>query len=574
MSKALFTNAVFSDHTAVLGKTGSGKTSTAKLIVEQAVARGARVCILDPIKSDWWGITVSTDGKKPGLPFDILGGPKAHVPLPPSAGAAIGELVANGSLQRSIIDMADFGPGDLQRFFVEFAQALLKKMRGVVYLVIEEAHEFAPKERAGFDKENMAIHFAKKLATAGRSKGIKLMVLSQRTQALHNALLGSCETLIAHRMTQPADQEPVIKWLKANAPKDIMAEVAGSLSSLKTGTGWVCSGESAIFERREFPRIGTYDNSATPDGAAIDDVKPAPIDTEKLKALLGAAVVEAQSNDPAALKKQVADLQRKIAALGTPPGVPSDPRAIDRAYESGYDAGFKGGAEHAQKLFAGALGPKLAALVGLNDAFVAGLQVAVDALNNLPPVIEYEADAGIKPPNMERPPPPNFEYPSSFPKIRNGDGREKLPKAQRSILSVLAQYPAGRSRNQLALLSGYSPKSSSFDNALSALRVSEYIFRGDPIRISAAGREVAEFEPLPKGDALRSYWLGKLGKAERTLLGSLISCYPHSLNRDDLAKRSHYSAGSSSFDNALSRLRSLELINRGAEIRASEDLFQ
>lgn len=50
-----FPDAVLAHHTAVLGKTGSGKTSTAKLIVEQAVAEGARVCILDPIKSDWWG---------------------------------------------------------------------------------------------------------------------------------------------------------------------------------------------------------------------------------------------------------------------------------------------------------------------------------------------------------------------------------------------------------------------------------------------------------------------------------------------------------------------------------------
>jgi hypothetical protein len=73
----------------------------------------------------------------------------------------------------------------------------MRHARGVVYLVIEEAHELAPKERAGFGAENMAIHWAKKLATAGRSKGIRLIVATQRVQALHNAVLGSCETLIA-----------------------------------------------------------------------------------------------------------------------------------------------------------------------------------------------------------------------------------------------------------------------------------------------------------------------------------------------------------------------------------------
>src|SRR5438045_2604609 len=43
---------VLTQHVAVLGKTGSGKTSTAKLAIEQVVAEDARVCVLDPIKSD------------------------------------------------------------------------------------------------------------------------------------------------------------------------------------------------------------------------------------------------------------------------------------------------------------------------------------------------------------------------------------------------------------------------------------------------------------------------------------------------------------------------------------------
>jgi len=43
-------------HIAILGKTGSGKTSTGKLLVEHVAREGARVCVLDPIKSDWWGL--------------------------------------------------------------------------------------------------------------------------------------------------------------------------------------------------------------------------------------------------------------------------------------------------------------------------------------------------------------------------------------------------------------------------------------------------------------------------------------------------------------------------------------
>src|ERR1700677_680794 len=230
-------DAVLAQHVAIVGKPGAGKTSTEKLAVEHVVAAGARVCVLDTIKSDWWGITSSASGKRAGLPFRILGGPRGHVPLHSNAGKVIGNLVATGKLPLSVIDMADFEAGGVQRFFVDFAQSLFRNMRGVVYLVIEEAHEVAPKERAGFGAENLSIHWAKKLSTGGRSKGIRLIVATQRVQSLHNAVLGSCETIIAHRLTTPADQEPILKWLKANADKETQAKVAESMSSLPTGTG-------------------------------------------------------------------------------------------------------------------------------------------------------------------------------------------------------------------------------------------------------------------------------------------------------------------------------------------------
>lgn len=308
-------DAVLVHHAAFLGKTRSGKTSSAKTAVERFVAAGERVCILDPIKSDWWGLTSSADGTEPGLPFRILGGPHGHIPLPSSSGAVIGELVATGALPLSIVDMADFEAGGLQRWFSDFAHALMRKQRGVLHLVIEEAHEFAPKERAGIGDENMAIHWAKKLATAGGSKGIRLIVATQRTQALHNAILGSCETLVAHRLTAPADQKPVVDWLKANVEKGLAAEIAGSLASLPTGTAWVCSGEAQMFARVEFPRIATFDNSATP---LSDDeagkVRTAAVDVDALRDLVGAAVAEAEANDPKKLKAEVARLTKALEA--------------------------------------------------------------------------------------------------------------------------------------------------------------------------------------------------------------------------------------------------------------------
>ena len=327
--KPIIPEAALEQHVAVLGKTGSGKTTTAKLAIEQVVADGARVCILDPIKSDWWGLISSADGKHAGLPFYILGGPRGHVPLHAGAGRAIGELVASGALPLSIIDMADFAPGGQARFFVDFAPALLRRMRGVVYLVIEEAHLFAPKERSGIGAENMSIHWAKTLATAGRSKGIRLVLVTQRTQALHNALLGSCDTMIAHRLTAPADQEPVVKWLKANVDKETTEKVASSLSSLRTGDAWLCSGEAKLFELHHFPKIKTYDNTATPTGKGEEHaVKAAPVDVDKLRTIMGEAVADAEASDPKLLRARIVQLEREAVR---PRDLVIDATAIERA---------------------------------------------------------------------------------------------------------------------------------------------------------------------------------------------------------------------------------------------------
>ena len=315
--KRAIPDAVLEQHIAILGKTGRGKTTTGKVCVEQVFDQDFRVCILDTLKSDWWGITSSADGRRPGLPFHILGGPKAHLPLASSAGKAVADLVARGQLRHTIIDMAEFEPGGQMRFFVDFAPRLMQRMKGVCYLVIEEAHMLAPKERAGIGHENMSIHWAKVLATAGRTKGIRLIILSQRTQAVHNALLGSCDSMIVHGMTAPADMEPVTKWLKANNKnRDLNLQIEGSLSGLPRGEAWLCSSEAGVFERVQMPRARTYDNTRAPtDDEDLLEVKTAPVDLEQLRALLGKAAADAEANDPAALRKRITELEGEIRKL-------------------------------------------------------------------------------------------------------------------------------------------------------------------------------------------------------------------------------------------------------------------
>lgn len=558
---------ILGQHIAILGKTGSGKTSTEKLLVEHVVASDFRVCVLDTIKSDWWGITSSGDGKKPGLDFKILGGPRGHVPLHANAGKVIGQLVGSGKLRHSIIDMADFEAGGIQKFFTDFAPSLMRNAKGVLYLVIEEAHELAPKERAGFGSENLAIHWAKKLATAGRSKGIRLIVATQRVQSLHNAVLGSCETIIAHRLTTPADQEPVVKWLRANTTKETTDQVAGSLSSLQTGTGWVCSGEIKFFNHVVFPKFSTYDNTSTPTGDSVEvDVKTTPVDQEELRLIIGDAVKEAIANDPNELRKRIRELEKQLAASPKlkekeVPALSKEEHkrivALVESYDSIDQMMVKVGAS----------------LDELKTTVAATRSEAVFFKTLLKDRLKPTAHIQINPPTSGvKRQIQNVISAGSFNPSPNGAG---LGKCERSILAVLAQYPQGRDSSQVAILSGYSSGSGGFNNALSNLRSRGFITRNNPMQITQDGLvALGDYEPLPTGDDLIRYWYGKLGLCERKILETLVGCYPDGMTSELIAESSGYSAGSGGFNNSLSRLRTLELITRDRPIKASDHLFQ
>ncbi len=561
--------AVLLQHAAFLGKTGSGKTSTAKKAVEQILADdpSARVCVLDPIKSDWWGLTSSADGRKPGLPFHILGGPRGHVALHESAGKAIGELVGRGSLPLSIIDMADFHPGGLQQFFNDFAPALLRNMRGVVYLVIEEAHEFAPKERAGIGAENLAIHWAKKLATAGRSKGIRMLVLTQRTQALHNALLGSCDTLIAHRLTAPADQEPVKKWLKANVSKAIFDQVSSSLSSLKTGSGWICSGEAQVAELVQFPKITTFDNSATPTGDMADlEVRTAPVDTEKLRAIIGTAVKEAEADDPKRLRAEIA----RLTALKLPPAsfahtTAADPVALIAAAERrGAEAALRGASAAMVERMAAYCRDVQSGIHRLETEIVGSIaNIRIDVLGSM---------AAPSAPPAERPPR------APAPRKPPGAAASGLPASEQKIVDAIRWWnvlgvPAP-TQAQVGFVAGYSHKSGTWSTYLSRLRSSAIIDGRGELTLTEGGLAAAnEPDIAPTGEAVRAAVIDKISDPLQKILRPLIRVYPKKLTQADLAEEAGYSHSSGTWSTYLSRLRSLDLIEGRGELKAQSWMF-
>lgn len=173
--------AALAHHIAILGKTGSGKTYTAKGIVEKLLADGARVCVVDPTGA-WWGLKSSHTGKSGGFPVVVFGGSHPDLPLGGAHGKALAEVVG-GSSTPAVIDTSQLTVGERTQFFTDFASELLRKNRGPLHLVIDEAHLFAPQSGgrgSGDIKSNQLLHAANNLVSLGRSRGLRIILITQR----------------------------------------------------------------------------------------------------------------------------------------------------------------------------------------------------------------------------------------------------------------------------------------------------------------------------------------------------------------------------------------------------------
>jgi hypothetical protein len=147
-------------------------------------------------------------------------------------------------------------------------------------------------------------------------------------------------------------------------------------------------------------------------------------------------------------------------------------------------------------------------------------------------------------------------------------------KASERILAALAQHGPTMPKARLALLCGYSAEGGGFNNALSALRGEELITGSGSVTITSTGRARAPDAPSVPAD-LFDYWC-KHPRVDTAMMKILLALrQEHGVaTKDQIAARAGYATDGEGFNNALSRLRTLGLVDgRGGEaIRLAEVL--
>jgi hypothetical protein len=558
---------------ALLAVRRAGKSTAAADLAEEMHAAGLPWVAIDP-KGDWWGLRSSKDGTGPGLPIPVFGGLHGDVPLTPESGRLIAEIVATENVT-CILDVSDFPSKAAQmRFLTDFAEHLFRLHRKNPHprhVFLEEADEYLP-QRVMQDQAKCVGAWTK-MVKQGGAFGLGVTLISQRSAVVNKDALTQVETLIALRTTSPQDRAAIKAWTDYH---DASREIVDSLPSLEDGEAWVLSphwltrhGQPAV-QRVRFRERSTFDSGATPTMATASQ-RPATLADIDLGAILDrmeAVAEQAANDDPVKLRRRIAALEKRLAAG---PGARADDEA-PRLREQVRDL-------TAALAEARTRPPERIEVPAVAPGDAAAFEQAITALRDIAGSLELAlsratAAARAQPPAPKAAPPAKTapqrprETPASPP------GGVTLSKAQRAILTVLAQFPEGRTKRQLGMLTGYSANGGGFNNALSSLRTAGLIGRGEPIAAIAGGIDAlgGDWEPLPDGPDLAEHWLRQLSKAESLVLRALLDAWPGSLTKAEVAERTGYAADGGGFNNALSRLRTLQLIDGRGELRADETL--
>jgi hypothetical protein len=146
----------------------------------------------------------------------------------------------------------------------------------------------------------------------------------------------------------------------------------------------------------------------------------------------------------------------------------------------------------------------------------------------------------------------------------------ELSACEQAIVTVLRlRHPRTTSRDQLAVLSGYSAISGGISKAVGNLRAGSLMEGpGNAMRLTETGLRIPGPDVYPVGTDPIHWWQLKLKKASAACLRVLVDAYPHAVTRETLAEKTEYSSISGGISKAMAQLRRLRLADGWRASRA------
>jgi hypothetical protein len=583
----------------VYGGKGMGKTNFGAVLVEEMASAGLRWCVLDPLGA-WWGLRHSANGKGKGIECLILGGAHGDIPIEPTGGAIVADLVVDESAN-VIIDFSRrptgqvWSIGEKIRFVTDYTTRLFERQgelvdgrkREPLCQFLDEAARYIPQTiRSGDVAIAKCVSVWETLVEEGRNFGIGVVLLTQRSARMAKSVSEVADAVIAFRIVGPNSIKAITDWLGEHVPKEEIRIIVEKIRKLEIGSallispGWLKLEEVVNVRPRQ-----TFDSSATPkpgERARRVSGAGAKPDLAKYAERMAATIERAKENDPKALKAQIAqlkqDLAKRVPATSTSAKPIVDPLMIRKAVAAAVkdrDTQWKSAIASYRA--------KIGETVGLlkdTAARFSGIPLDVPAFESISgsqKIVETAApihvkggvytfagkDAGKVPLMHARPT-------STAANASNGT----LPAGEKKVLCAIAQYPNGAERDQLSVLTSY--KRSSRDAYIQRLREKGFVqVSGNSLIATQEGIDALgnDYEPLPVGEELQQYWLGKLPEGERKILAILLQAGGDPVDRERLSELTDYKRSSrDAYIQRLTARRIVQPIGRG-EVQAVKELF-
>lgn len=532
---------------AWIGRTGSGKTYGANVFVEQLLRGNHQVGVLDWV-GNWSGLRLNKKGTGPsGLEIYVFGGEFGDIPLTPESGALIADVMVEHAIS-AVLDISEFSKAKRSRFAADFAERLLyakRRQKSPMHLVIEESQAFVP-QRVNRGGERMLGAF-EELIKVGRNRGIGTSLITQRPQAVNKEALNQTEFLLSFQLNAKHERKAIEEWVAEQGMED---DLLADLPRLRPGEAIVWSPMWLDFLGRvKICKRTTFDASKTPEvgDRMMRDV--APLDLGDLESAMAETLEQQKADDPKALKKRIAELEKKLAEAEETftdcasakdiEILTAENHALQQRLDSAYGAG-----------------------ISIKEAITEVASLLEEAAANAGHIVVQKIESKL----------------TSVPKqaarkrsATNGafatPALEELGKgATRRVFEALAfWHPRSLTRSKLAFHADISPKSSTMRAALGDLRKTPYLDESDGFTLSAEGVRAAGslIDQKPKrSEELIDFWGRKFGNnATGRVFRVLCGVGSVGITRDKLARAANISPDSSTMRAALAELRSCDLLD-------------
>jgi uncharacterized protein len=293
---------------AILAVKRAGKSNAAVVMAEEMYDAGVPWVAVDP-KGDWWGVRAAGDGQAPGLSVLVFGGLHGDVPLEPTAGRLVADLIAEQRIT-CVLDVSEMSKADQRRFLTDFADRLYRRNTEPLHVFCEEADEYIPQRVMG--EASKLVGAFETLVKRGGFRGIGVTLITQRSASLNKDVLTQAGTLIAMRTPSPQDRKAVLAWIDYHAAS---RDVIDELPTLDAGEAWVFSPQwLSVLTKIRFRRRRTFDSGATPKvgGKPRPPARLADVDLAAIKEAMAETIERAKADDPKELRKRIAELERQL----------------------------------------------------------------------------------------------------------------------------------------------------------------------------------------------------------------------------------------------------------------------